>query len=303
MGLSALRDVLDPEPVDLSELAGARVGVDANNLLWTFVKGMARGGPPRGPHGRSISHVLGLVNRQTLYARIGLDPVWVFDGSPPELKARTLEERARKRERARERGDEVGAAKLEDVQVQEVQALLDELGVPWIEAPGETDAQLAAWTREGAVDAAVTQDYDAALYGCPLTFRNVKARGQRTPERVDLPERLSEANIDRSQLVDAAILVGTDYNEGLHGVGPVTALDWVRRHGDLFQALDAEDERIERAAEIRALFLEPTVDADDPPQPSEPSPERVRDHLDRHGLPQSKADRLLNALEARPIRR
>lgn len=297
MGLSALRDVLDPQPVDLDDVRGARVAVDANNLLWKFVKGMARGGAPEGPHGRSISHVIGLVNRQQLYGRLGLQPVWVFDGAPPQLKAETLEERAAQREKARERGDEVGATKLEDVQIREVKALLDALGVPWFQAPGETDAQLAHWARSGAIEAGVTQDYDAPLYGCPTTYRYVKVSGQRDPERVDLEERLDEHGLTRTQLVDAAILIGTDYNDGVHGVGPVTATKLVRQEGDLFAAIEARGAEVPRAEAVRELFLDPNVADEKPPSPGQPDRERVRDHLDRHGLSQGRADALVAAVE------
>lgn len=296
MGLAALRDVLDPRPVDLDSIGPARVAVDANNLLWTFVKGMARGGAPTGPHGRATSHVIGLVNRQRLYGNLGLDPVWVFDGAPPDLKAETLEAREADRERAREAGDEVGATKLDEVQIEEAKGLLDALGVPFFQAPGETDAQLAAWTREGAVEAGVTQDYDAALYGCPVTYRYLKASGKRGPERVDLRARLDDASLSRTQLVDAAVLVGTDYNDGIHGVGPVTALKLVREHGDLRGALEARGLDRPRAERVRELFLDPRVADTAPPEPTSPDRERVREQLDRHGLSKRRADALVDAV-------
>lgn len=298
MGLSALRDVLDPRPTELSALRGQRVAVDAHNLLWTFVKGMARGGAPTGPHGRSTSHVIGLVNRSRLFAGLGLDPVWVFDGEPPDLKAETIAEREAKREAARERGDEVGAAELEEVQIREAQALLDAMGVPWFQAPGETDAQLAHWVRAGPVDAGVTQDYDAPLYGCPVTYRYVKAGGRRDPERVDLDRGLDEHGLTRTQLVDAAILIGTDYNDGVHGVGPVRATRLVREHGDLFAAARARGAELPRGERVRELFLDPDVAGEAPPEPGEPDRGAVRSHLARHGLGRDRADELVDALQA-----
>lgn len=295
MGLSALRDVLDPEPFELAELEGQRVAVDANNLLWTFVKGMARGGAPTGPHGRPVSHVIGLVNRLELYARVGLEPVWVFDGEPPGLKAETIEARQQRRQQAREAGDEVGAACLEAEQIREVQTLLDALGVPFFEAPGEADAQLAHWVREGHVDAAITQDYDAALYGCPTTLRYVKATGQRDPERIRLDPRLEEHGLTREQLVDAAILIGTDYNEGIHGVGPVRSMKLVREHGDLRAAAQAREAELPRGPAVRELFLDPTVADEAPPEAPSPDRSQAREQLARHGLGRGRAQLLASA--------
>jgi flap endonuclease-1 len=295
MGLSALRDVLAPEPFELADLEGQRVAVDANNLLWKFVKGMARGGAPEGPHGRPVSHVIGLVNRLELYAGIGVEPIWVFDGDPPELKAETIEQREERRKRAREAGDEVGAAALTAGQIDDVKTLLDTLGVPWFQAPGETDAQLAAWVAEGEVDAGITQDYDAALYGCPTTLRYVRASGRKDPERIELPERLDEHELTREQLVDAAILIGTDYNDGIHGVGPVTALKLVREHEDAWAAAEARDAEVPRAGDVRELFLEPTITDQAPPEPATPDRSAAREELARHGLSKSRVSELADS--------
>lgn len=298
MGLAALRDVLDPQPFELMELEGARVAVDANNLLWAFVKGMARGGAPEGPHGRPVSHVIGILNRLELYARVGVQAVWVFDGEPPGLKAETIEKRQARREQARDAGDEVGAARLTPEQIREVKTLLDTLGVPWFQAPEETDAQLAWWVAQGHLDAAITQDYDAALYGCPTTLRYVRASGQRDPERIHLTGCLEENGITRQQLVDAAILIGTDYNDGVHGVGPVRSLKLVQEHEDVWAAAEARGVELPRAGAVRELFLDPTVAAQAPPEPAMPEPEAAKEQLARHGLRKNRVQPLIERLAA-----
>lgn len=265
-------------------MADQRVAVDANNILWTFVTGMARGGAPTGPQGRSISHLIGLLHRCKLYAKLDWRPVWVFDGAAPELKRETLQERRARRKAARQAGDEVQGARLDDWQIDEAQALLDALGIPWIQAPGEADAQLAAWTAQGRVEAAITQDYDCALFGCPSTYRNVSKNGSRDPERIDLEEALRREEISRTQLVDASILIGTDYNEGIHGVGPVRALRLVREHGDVWGALEAKGHEMQRAEPVRRLLLDPRVRNEAPPTGAPPDRERVRDLLAPRGL-------------------
>ncbi len=301
MGLSALRKVLDPQPCRLSEIAGQTVAVDANNLLWTFVTGMARGGQPEGPHGRPISHIIGLVNRVSLYARHGIPSVWVFDGEQPSLKEATLAERQAKIQAAREAGDELAGTKLESFQIQEAKDLLDALGVPWIQAPAESDAQCAHWVRHEVVDAAVTQDYDAALHGCPVTYRNLKATGRRSPERMTLAPALDREGITREQLVDAAILIGTDYNDGIHGVGPVTALKLVRKHGDLRGALAARETQMPEAEAVRRLFLEHPVDKQATPTFTRPATDQVTELLAAHGLSKGRAQQVTAALGKLPV--
>jgi flap endonuclease-1 len=224
--------------------------------------------------------------------------VWVFDGEPPELKAETIEQRQQRREKARQAGDEVGAAQLEQDQIAEIKALMDALGVAWFQAPGEADAQLADWVAQGHVDAAVTQDYDAALYGCPSTLRYVQSTGHRDPERITLERRLAEHEITRQQLVDAAILIGTDYNDGVHGVGPVRGLDLVREHGDLQAAAEAREAELPRGQAVRELFLDPTVTDQAPPEPTTPNLAEARELLARHGVDRGRAKQLAGAFQA-----
>ncbi len=277
-------------------MRGHRVAVDANNQLWTFVTAMARGGPPTGPEGRSISHLLGIVHRSILYAELDLEPVWVFDGEPPELKAETIQARRERIEEARKAGDRVQGTRLEGWQIEEAKAVLSALGVAWVDAPGEADAQLAAWAGQGHVDAAITQDYDCALFGSPSTFRNVTRSGRRSPEHLDLEAALDREDLSREQLVDAAILIGTDYNDGIHGVGPVTALRLVREHGDLWGALDARGCTMPRAEGVRSLFLDHPVDEGVPPRGSAPDGEKVMDLLAPRGVGEGRVERVVNAV-------
>jgi len=56
---------------------------------------------------------------------------------------------------------------------------------------------------------------------------------------MDLAATLDDLGFDRQGLVDAAMLCGTDFNEGVRGIGPKTAVKAVREHGDLWGVLDA----------------------------------------------------------------
>jgi flap endonuclease-1 len=134
------------------------------------------------------------------------------------------------------------------------------LDVPYVEAPAEGEAQAAHMAATGAVDYAGTEDYDALLFGAPLTLRQLTSKGD--PELMDLAATLAEHDISREQLVDAAILCGTDFNEGISGVGPKTALKAVREHGDLHAVLAARGETIDQAERLRQLFLDPDVTDD-----------------------------------------
>lgn len=301
MGISALRKILAPAPFDVAHLSGKTLAVDADNLVWSFVTALASTGQlPTAPDGRSNAHLLGLLSRLTLYAKWGARSVWVFDGAQPELKQATLIERAERIEAARASGEnfQAGVAVDED-DLQECRRLLDAAGVPWVDAPGEADAQCAHLVVSGKAWAAVTQDWDIALFGAPRALRNLTQSPTRKPEVLDLAAALTTAGLTREQLVDAAILIGTDYNEGVAGVGPVKAVTLVKRHGQAEQALAAIGATVPNLAQVRALYFRHPVDRRFTPRFGEPKEGLLLALLADRGIPAKRGLDLIAALAAR----
>ena len=273
MGNAALRDLAAIETVPYDSLSGASVAVDAHNWLYryltTTVKFTANEAYTR--DGEEVPNLVGIVQGLPKLLEHELTPVFVFDGGTTGLKRDEIERRREKREAAeerlaaaRDRGDEVEAARLESRTqrltpvIQETsRRLLDLLDVPVVEAPAEGEAQAAHMARQEAVDYAGTEDYDALLFGAPLTLRQLTSSGD--PERMSLAATLDAHDLTWEQLVDVAVLVGTDFNEGVDGVGPATAVDLVHEHGDLWGALEARGDHIEAADLVRELFLDPNV--------------------------------------------
>jgi flap endonuclease-1 len=79
------------------------------------------------------------------------------------------------------------------------------------------------------------------------------------PEVVDLDETLSEIELSREQLVDLAILVGTDFNPGVKGIGAKTAKKLLIKHGSLENVMKEKEIEIENFQEIRDIFLSPDI--------------------------------------------
>src|SRR5262249_51274221 len=247
------------------------------------------GTPLRDSHGRITSHLSGLFYRTTrLIADYGMELVFVFDGKPPQLKAHEIERRRAIRDRydaehaqALAEGDFAKAyskatmtSRLTRPMVQEARELLDMLGLPVIQAPAEGEAQAAYLARKDLVWAAASKDYDSLLFGAPRLLRFLTISGKEflpskgvsrpiVPEVIDTRALLSHYGLTREQLVDLAILVGTDFNEGVKGIGPKKALKLVQAHGSIEQ-MPAE---IQTAAganipEIRHIFLSPEIAED-----------------------------------------
>ncbi|MEF8786554.1 MAG: flap endonuclease-1 [Haloarculaceae archaeon] len=278
MGNADLRSLAAIEEVSFDELSGSVVAVDAHNWLYRYLTTTVKWTSDdvyTTSDGTEVANLVGVVQGLPKFFEHDLTPVFVFDGAVTELKDDEVQSRREQREKyedqledARAEGDAVAVARLEsrtqrltDTIVETTRELLDLLDVPVIDAPAEGEAQAAVMARKGQVDYAGTEDYDALLFGAPQTLRQLTSKGN--PELMDLDETLARHDLTWEQLVDVAILCGTDFNEGISGVGPKTAVSLVHEHGDLWAVFEAEGYHVENADRIRQLFLDPAV-VDDP---------------------------------------
>ena len=279
-------DILQRESVELEYFAGKKIAVDALNTLYQFISIIRQpdGTPLKDSQGRITSHLSGILYRVSNMVEAGIRPIFVFDGEPPEFKKEELEERKERREEAEkkwkeaiERGEDAkkyaqAAARVDDYIIESSVKLLRLMGIPVVQAPSEGEAQAAYITAKGDTDYTGSQDYDSLLFGSPRLARNLAITGKRKlpgknvyvdvkPEVILLDENLKKLGISREQLVDVALLVGTDYNEGVKGVGAKKALSIIKKCGDIFKALKLLKAEIdvERIAKIREFFLNPDV--------------------------------------------
>jgi flap endonuclease-1 len=149
--------------------------------------------------------------------------------------------------------------------------VLRKLGIPYIQAPQEAEAQAAHMAMQGHVWAANSRDYDAVLFGSPRLVRYVTISGQEflpskgtarplIPELIELQALLKRLEVTREQLIDLAIMVGTDFNKGIRGVGPKTALKLIKTHNSVEGLPEQYKEHLpENIDEVRRVFLKPAV--------------------------------------------
>ena len=107
-----------------------------------------------------------------------------------------------------------------------MQELLTLFGVPYVIAPQEAEAQCAWMNAEGLVDAVVTDDSDAFLFGAKHVYRNV-FESKKYVEAYAADRIEAELGLDRARMAELALLLGSDYTEGVGGVGIVNALEIV----------------------------------------------------------------------------
>lgn len=297
--------------VKLEDLSGKIIAVDAFNALYQFLSIIRQpdGTPLKDSTGKVTSHLSGLFYRTSNLVEMGIKPAYVFDGPPPVLKRMEIERRRQFKveaavhyEKAVAKGDMAKArmfaqatSSMKDYMKDDAMKLLDLMGLPWVKAPSEGEAQAAFMTRKGDADYCASQDYDSLLFGAPKLLRNVTISGRKKlpskniyvdviPELVELDKVLKECEITREQLVDVGILIGTDFNpDGIKGLGPKTALKLIRQHQTLEKALP----HIKNAQfphppdSIREIFLHPDVRDDYTLEWKEPDIEGIVNFLVR----------------------
>ncbi len=281
--------LLPKTKVDFKSLSGKSVAIDAYNALYQFLAIIRQpdGTPLKDRSSRITSHLSGLFYRTAKLVEMGVKVAYVFDGVPPALKEVEIKRRAKvkaealvKYERAIREGKVEKArsyaqmtSKLKDYMPADSKRLLTELGVPWIQAPSEGEAQAAYLTTKGDTNYCGSQDYDSLLFGATALVRNVTLSGRRkiprknvyvevVPEIMKLDHVLEELEITREQLIDVAILVGTDFNpEGVKGIGPKTALKLIKQYGSIEEAMPSlhDAEFPVEPKRIREIFLNPKV--------------------------------------------
>ncbi len=291
-----LTPIIEKRTISLDEFRGKTIAIDGNLELYQFLSVMRLrdGSPLRDASGRVTSHLNGLMFRTTrLIADYDIRPIFVFDGVPPALKAREIEKRRAARAKAEKeydlaiRGGDYGTAwskavmtsRLTRDMVAEAKTLLGHLGIPCVQAPSEGEAQAASLASQGHAWAVGSKDYDSLLFGAPRLVRFLTISGTEwlpsqgrarrlTPEIIELEPWLRTLGLTREQLIDAAILVGTDFNEGVRGIGPKKAVLLLHEVGRLEDApAQVRDALPGNLDEIRRFFLDPPVERSPPPAP------------------------------------
>jgi flap endonuclease-1 len=131
------------------------------------------------------------------------------------------------------------------------------------------------------------------LFGAPRLLRFLTISGKEflpsqgtfrpiVPELITLGALLAHLQLTREQLVDLAILVGTDFNNGVKGIGPKRALGLLQRHGriermpgDIREAVG----ELDVIEDIRRIYLSPDVTDEYDVAAGEPNRSGITDFL------------------------
>ncbi|KAK2609142.1 Rad2 nuclease [Conoideocrella luteorostrata] len=264
MGVSGLLPLLKSiqRPTELKKCNGEILAVDAYGWLhraaYSCAVELGQGKPTRRlvsfPYTllaksvltRYTRYVTAAMHRVRMLKHFGVTPYMVFDGDYLPSKAATEDSRAKKREEKTKLANELLKAGKSSQATQEFQKCIDitpemastliqelkQMGVPYVVAPYEADAQLVYLERQGLVNGILSDDSDLLVFGAKRLLTKLDQYGN----CIEINRRdfcacreVSLTGWSDSDFRRMAIMSGCDYIEGLPGVGLKTAYRMLRK--------------------------------------------------------------------------
>jgi len=288
MGIQGLTKLLgDHAPSSIKEneiknYFGRKVAIDASMCIYQFLIAVRQEGQVlTNEAGETTSHLMGLFYRTIRMVDNGIKPVYVFDGKPPDMKSGELAKRKERREvaekelaKAEEAEDTENMEKFSKRLVRvtsqhndECKVLLKLMGIPYVSAPCEAEAQCSALVKAGKVYATGTEDMDALTFGSNVLLRHLTfSEARKMPiKEFHLDRVLTELGLSQDEFIDLCILLGCDYCDSIKGIGPKRAIELIKQHRSIEKIIKnidtnkytiPEDWPYERA---RELFQTPEV--------------------------------------------
>lgn len=239
-----------------SKFKGMKVSVDLSLMLYKVCIGIRETGKDMvNQKGELTSHLYALFYKTLVFLRNGVIPIYVLDGSASNLKANTIDKRKEIKNRALEKLETLSDSEDEEYiknftktfsltkqNMVEAKILMDLMGVPYIEAPGEAD-DICAWLaarndtdNKPYVNGVCSDDLDMLVLGAPYLFKNMLSAMNSTAKKVQvisLKKTLEHMKLTMKQFVDMAPFLETDYCDRINKLGPVTAYKLISEHRTL----------------------------------------------------------------------
>lgn len=256
-GLYALIKKHAPEAIrevtNFKEIEFWRVGVDASLSVYQWCSvGKLRNIVNK--DGKYINHIQGAFFRSLRMILMNIDPCYIFDGKPPDLKSPLIEARRKMRNNGQ-------SVKVPHNVFGEVQKLLELMGISYFSAPSEAESQAAVMVKKGFLDAVCTEDADALVFGTKYLIRGLDATSK-SFTLINTEIVLQKLKLTHAEFVDLCILLGCDYTGTIPGVGPAKALQLIQKYSTIEQtmvALKLSEINNFEFIKARELFIYPLV--------------------------------------------
>ncbi|MCD6483716.1 MAG: hypothetical protein J7L47_01235 [Candidatus Odinarchaeota archaeon] len=245
--------------ITIQKLIGKRIAVDGANLVVRYLLKIRKNNEILVNRvGFPIAHLIGIGYFIANVYKYNIKAVMVFDGTENELKHPKVAKRTEFAQRYIKIPKIIkeNTLVLYKYVIESSTEFVKLTGLPVIIAPSDAEAQGAVMCAQGQVEFIATNDYDALLFGAPAVIRNLNFSSKEM-EVLLLQDVLSALNLTQEQLIDLAILAGTDYNPKIKGIGINKALKLIKKYEAIDNIPEIREEQKKRMIMAREVFTNP----------------------------------------------
>ena len=244
MGIKSLTKLIKGKSPDaittgqLHHLSGNKVAIDASLIIYQCLLNVRNNGKQMENDSKTTGHIMGIFYKTINYLSLGIEPIYIFDGKPPEEKGLIIKERQKKAKDAKENMDKAitdedknkfqkKSIRLTKEHIDDIKKLLNLMGVSYLHIDGEGEAIASELCRIGYVDYVITEDMDTMAFGCPKLIRNCLDKSIKRKDVIsiiDLVKIRNDLNLTQDKFIELCILCGCDYCSNIPRIGQVKAL-------------------------------------------------------------------------------
>ncbi|KAJ6454078.1 PIN domain-like protein [Mycena vitilis] len=121
--------------------------------------------------------------------------------------------------------------------------MITAFGFYFYDARTKAEAELAQLNALGKIDAVITEDSDAFLFGarCVIRTSGPSVQHDSLIYTIESIENTESVSLDKNGLILCALLLGGDYAPGISGVGPIAALGFGRDLAHILQSFQSAE--------------------------------------------------------------
>jgi len=236
------------QTVGLYTYQDKRVAIDTSIFVYRSLTNIRQNGVAlQNKDGKVVSHIIGLFHKTIQYMSLGIQPIYILDGKPPEEKGACIQGRNQRAQECRDKisqtEDPVVKQRLESMSIRINKSHIDDLkhlfhlmGVSYIQSDSEAESYAGELCRIGYVDAVVSEDMDTLLYEPTTLIRHCLDRTVKRKDAIttfNLAHILQDFQMTMAQFTDVCILCGCDYCGTIPTIGPQRAFQNIQTYGSI----------------------------------------------------------------------
>ena len=216
------------EKMPLENLRGKKIVIDAFNYLYRFTG-----------EGTLLESFYVMIS---CFREYDIMPIFIFDGKNPVEKKETVDLRKKSKKFAKDQYTQLKnkyyntehitseekaeiachmislkkkflSPRKDDIKL--VKMLIQSYGVTYYDAEGEADVLCATLVSKNIAYAAMSDDMDMFVYGCPRVLRYLSLTNS-TVFMYNFKNILMELDVNKTEFKQICVLSGTDYNHGMY---------------------------------------------------------------------------------------